>query len=295
MSAMEFTTPVGRLVQGSMSLQNKTDMQTNQPKVDPATGLPIKEIFFALAIAKNDPALPAFVATLSAAAHSEFPHLFDAAGNMTNPQFSWKIQDGDGVDNNGQSVATKPGFAGHMIFKFGTRFPVRCYHKGKYDPMQQIQNPDEVIKRGYYIRVAGMVRGNGVAPSDRQKKPGIMLSPSMVELVAYGDEIQSGPDASAVFGAAPVNSLPPGATEAPAMGVPAPQVPAPQVPMATMTAPPMGIPAMPVPPPVAIPVTPPAGPAYVMTPAAQGATREQLIAQGWTDETLLQHGLMVAQ
>ena len=30
-----------------------------------------------------------------------------------------------------------------------------------------------------------------------------------------------------------------------------------------------------------------------MTPAAQGATREALNAQGWTDELLIQHGYMV--
>lgn len=31
-----------------------------------------------------------------------------------------------------------------------------------------------------------------------------------------------------------------------------------------------------------------------MTPAAQGATYEQLVASGWTDALLIQHGLMLA-
>jgi hypothetical protein len=43
-------------------------------------------------------------------------------------------------------------------------------------------------------------------------------------------------------------------------------------------------------------MAPPAAPApqpqFVMTPAANGMTREQYIAAGWTDEQLIQNGLM---
>jgi hypothetical protein len=35
-------------------------------------------------------------------------------------------------------------------------------------------------------------------------------------------------------------------------------------------------------------------PQRVMLPAAQGATYEQLLAVGWTDVTLIQHGMMQA-
>jgi hypothetical protein len=41
------------------------------------------------------------------------------------------------------------------------------------------------------------------------------------------------------------------------------------------------------------PQTPPLPPAHQMLPAAQGATFEQLVAVGWTEATLRQHGMMV--
>jgi hypothetical protein len=47
------------------------------------------------------------------------------------------------------------------------------------------------------------------------------------------------------------------------------------------------------PPPAAV-VAPPAAPARQMTAKAGGATYEQLIANNWTDQLLVQHGLMVA-
>ena len=40
------------------------------------------------------------------------------------------------------------------------------------------------------------------------------------------------------------------------------------------------------------PTTPPAAPQYQMTAAANGATREQMIAAGWTDELLISNGMM---
>jgi hypothetical protein len=54
-----------------------------------------------------------------------------------------------------------------------------------------------------------------------------------------------------------------------------------------------GMPAMPAP----LPVAPaaPAAPVYTMTAAAMGNTREALIAQGWTDDTMIANGLMVRQ
>lgn len=48
------------------------------------------------------------------------------------------------------------------------------------------------------------------------------------------------------------------------------------------------------PPPAAAPAPPPAAPGRTMLPAANGATYEQMIAAGWTDETLVQHGMIAA-
>jgi hypothetical protein len=311
---IELVTPVGRFVQGSITLEVKNDPTTNKPKLA-EDGSPIKECFIAIAIRKDDPQVGAFFQAITTQARAEFPHLFDAAGNCTHPKFAWKIQDGDGVDQNGKSVKDKPGFAGHWVFKTNTRFLPKCYHYGKYDPAQMIQNPEEVIKRGYYVRLGLRISGNGVTPQDRTQVPGMFLSPNLVELVAFGEVIVGGPDAQETFGkAAPITALPPGASAAPIVGAPTPAsgglpgLAPPPMPGGTPALPALhpampaatGMPAIGGPaagPPVAhrpqLAPPPPAGPVFVMQPSAMGATREQLHAQGWTDDLLIQHGHMM--
>lgn len=312
----EFISPVGRMVQGSLSLEGKEDMTTKKPKVD-EDGNPIKECFIALAIRKDDPGLGPFWASLQAAARAEFPHLFDANGNCTHPKFAWKVQDGDGVDTNGQSVADKEGFAGCYVFKFATRYMPKCYHEGRFDATQMLTDPASIIKRGYYIRIAGRFSGNGVGPQDRQNVPGMFLSPDLVSLVGYGPEIVGGPDAAKTFGATPAPALPPGASAIPTAGGAPAGIPAlpgaavagiPALPGAGGA--PAGIPSLPgaaaavpslpslaVPNVPGVPVVPavPAaqGPQWTMTALAQGASFEALVAKGWTPELIQQHGLAV--
>lgn len=323
----QFISPVGRLVQGGMSLHAKTDMQ-GKPLLD-GNGQQVQECFLAIAVPKNDPGLQQFYALFDAQARASFPHLFPNGGACTHPKFAWKIQDGDGIDSNGESVAGKPGHAGHWIFKMATRFAPRCYHYGKYDPSQQIQSPDDVIKKGYYIRVSGTIDGNGVEPGNKQAVPGLFVSPNMVELVAFGEEIVSGPDASKVFGGAAITTpLPPGASTTPILPTPgagaSPTGLTPPALPGAATVPGLAPPALPgVPgaapalpsPGVAAPGLPVAGlpaagsppmpggfptpaiaapqPQYQMQPSAQGATREQLHGLGWTDEALVAAGHMV--
>lgn len=309
---IEFISPVARFVQGSLTLETKMDQQTGKPKLG-EDGQPIKEQFMAIAIRKDDPGLGAFYALFVAAAKADFPHLFDAQGQMTHPQFAWKIQDGDGVDTSGKSVKDKPGFAGHYIFKMGTRYLPKCFHHGKYDPTQQIQNPNDVIKKGYYVRVAGTIRGNGVTPQDRTNKPGLFVSPNLVELIAFGEEIVGGPDAAKIFGAAaPIGALPPGATAAPVLA--APGMPALTAPgtattglpgiggtptLPAVAAPAAGVPTLALPGAGVPTLTPPTrtlpGPRYVVNPAlaAQGFTPEILKQQGWKDEDAIAAGHLV--
>lgn len=307
--AIELVTPIGRFVQGSLTLEVKNDPSTGKPKLD-EQGQPVKECFIAIAIRKDDPALPAFWQAIQQQARLEFPHLFDAAGNCTHPRFSFKVQDGDGVDHNGKSVKDKPGFAGHYVFKCGTRFIPKCYHAGKYDPSQMIQNPEQVIKRGYYIRLGLRISGNGVTPKDANQVPGMFLSPNLVEFVAFGEEILGGPDAAETFGKAPLpQTLPPGASATP-VGAPAlpsglpggmPPLAPPPAPAGVPGLPPIGgmpgvptpVAGPPMPPAPMAPPPPPAGPVYQMTASAQGASREQLIGLGWTDEGLIAAGHMV--
>jgi hypothetical protein len=77
---------------------------------------------------------------------------------------------------------------------------------------------------------------------------------------------------------------------APAVAVPPP------LPVGSAPVPAAPAPTAPVPPPS--PVTPKADilaiPGRAMLPAANGATYESFIAQGWTDALLVQHGMMAA-
>jgi hypothetical protein len=315
----EFVTPVMRLVGGSMTPQKKTDYETDKPILDD-NGNNVMEVTIIGAIRKDDPQFGEFYGALYEEARAAFPHLV-VNGQITHPKFAWKIKDGDGVDGNGKSYKDKPGYAGHWIIVFGTQFAPKCFHAGRYDPMQQITNPEEVFYRGCYIRVQGRFRGNGVTANDSKKVPGMFLSPDNVEFVAHGERIATGLDAAKGFGSAPVTALPPGASATPVGGTSGPQGASsgapglPGLPPAPGASPgaPAGLPGMPGPAPAAAaagapglpppgPVAPgapglpppaPAAPVYQMTASAQGATREGLIAQGWTDELLIQHGHMV--
>lgn len=355
MAKTRFTSPVGRLVQGSVDEPQTKDAQGNPRviKTGPNAGQPNPQYFIAVAFPKADPQgeFAAFWQVLLAQAAADFPNLFPQGpgGECVHPNFSFKYIDGDGRDTNGKSNAEKEGFAGHHVIRFASSYPPRCFHAGRYAAHEQIQEKG-AIKRGYFVRVNGSVEGNGNA-----QRPGLYVNLDMVELSAYGPEIVSGPDASQAFGAGPA-ALPAGATSAPmappsaptgAMPPAAPGMPAPAAPAAPASAPTAtygaapgmpapaaapgyapaapapaapapyagfipptggapaaspGVPAaMPATSPIASPTSappPPAAPAAPapgpqLTAAAKGATYGQLIANGWTDETLRQHGLML--
>jgi len=295
----QFLTPVGRIVQGD-AFEPQTKDMSGAPlliKTGPNAGQPTQRYFIAVAFKKDDPAFATLWAQITAVARAAWPQWFNPQGQCTNPKFSWKMMDGDGVDDNGKPNNTKEGFAGHWIIKFNSSFPPKCFYQGRYQPQDVIQDK-MAIRRGYFVRVSGTVEGNG-----NTQKPGLYINLGMIELVAQGPEIVSGPDASAVFGGTPVAALPAGATPLPTPGVPAlPGMPAAAVPAPTPA------PAAPTPAPAApLPVVPnlafvagpgaampmpaaPAGP--VMTAKAGGYTYEQLIAGGWTDTTLRANGMM---
>jgi hypothetical protein len=309
MTKTRFTSPVGRMVQGDLDTPSDKDMQGNLRTVKSGLnmGQPNPQYFIGVAFAKTDPAWPAFESLLKTQAATDFPALFPGGPTApsVHPQFAFKIADGDGMDSNGKSNATKEGFAGHWVVRFASSYPPRCFHAGRYAAHEQIQEKG-AIKRGYFVRVNGTVEGNGNA-----QRPGVYVNLDMVELAGYGPEIVSGPDANDAFGGAPV-VLPAGATAmpvTPAVGGAAPLAAggvAPVTPVAPNTAP-VSAPytgymdpnavagAVAPPPPVPIvPTLPTASPTKVMTPAAGGATYEQMIAAGWTDATLAAHGMIAA-
>lgn len=285
----DFHTPVGRLVQGSMSMQHQTDVDTNAKLFNP-DGSPQMGTFFALAFPKILPngqpnaEFHQFHSMLKATAAAAWPALFPqgSEGPCVNPRFSWKIQDGDGVNQSGQSVAGKAGFAGHMVVRFYTSFPVRCYNEGKFAAHEELQSPDDVIKRGDWVRVFGEVKSNNATGT---QVPGISLYPKLVSYISQGERIASGPDAQQAFGSAPVGWTPPAsASPIPAPGGTTVMPTPPQVNVPT----PGGIPT---PPAVNVPVPTPPEP-YSVSPAlaAQGITVKMLTDQGWTLEGLVTAG-----
>lgn len=321
----DFLTPVGRFVQGDPFEAQTKNMQ-GQPLMT-QSGQPTQRYFMAVAFKKTDTAFGALWQLIDQIGRASFPGI-----NILPPwdpqcRFSWKVMDGDGVDDNGKSNANKPGFAGCWVVKFSSSFAPRCFYAGKYAPHEQIQDAN-AIKRGWYVRISGTIEGNA-----NMQKPGVYVNLSMVELVggSPADIIVTGPDASTVFGGQAAQ-LPPGVAALPmggpaaglpgmpgvvaAQGLPAglPQaaLPAtlpgmqqqPVMPMAVQPHPgilagpqgvamPQGLPqvagVMPMMP--GAPPTPPAAPQ--MTAKAGGFTREQYLAQGWTDVALRAEGMMI--
>ena len=288
----------GRLVQGDCFVAQTKDAQGNLRvvKTGPNAGQPAPQHFVAVAYSKADPYWPEFFNLLLTTARQEWPNLFPAtqpvqplfgvmAGHPVNPQFSFKVIDGDGIDQNGKSNADKDGFAGHWVVRYASSYAPKVvrptgpatWEVMSYDPASGQKPP---IKRGDYIRVAGSTAGN-----DNPQRPGLYLNLNMIEFVGQGDEIVGGPEASTAF-ATPA-TLPPGARPIgapPASGAPVP--PGAQG-NAAPAAPASPAAASPAPAAPAAPASPPAGP--VMLPAAGGVSYE---AQGWTDEQLVAHGYM---
>jgi len=160
MERIEILTPVGRLVGGS-PFEPQTKDHNGDPLVirrGPNAGQPTKRFFMALAIAKNDPGLPEFMAKVAQAAATAFPNLFDASGQCTYPDFAWKFKDGDSQvpDRRGNRPCDKDGYPGHYVFGFSGSHPPKVHGD---DPSKILTDPASV-KRGYYIRILGSVVGN---------------------------------------------------------------------------------------------------------------------------------------
>lgn len=296
---VNITSPVGRIVMGSLYDPNTTDAE-GKPlvvKTGPNAGQPRVNYFFALAIPKNPGethwAQTAWGQQIWNVGNQAFPNIAQS------PAFAWKIEDGDSQIPNkkGRKPCENEGWKNHWILKFSGGYAPKVYQQEGAGYVQAMQK--DFVKPGYFVEVAFSVEGNG-----SQSQPGVYLNHSMVCFRAYGQEIQFGPDvSSAGFGAAP---LPAGASMTPPAGsIPMPSAPA----MPAPTAAPIPVTPNPafvqVPPPVVaaapvamgvpnVPVAPPAAPAHQMTPAANGIAYEAYIAKGWTDAQLIQNGLMLA-
>lgn len=219
MAKINITSPVGRIVMGSLYDPSTTDAE-GKPlvvKTGPNAGQPRVNYFFALAIPKGPE--PHW-------AHTAWGQQIWNVGNQAFPQaaqspaFAWKIEDGDSQIPNkkGRKPCDNEGWRGHWILKFSGGFAPKVYQQEGAGYVQVMQK--DFCKPGYFVEVAFSVDGNG-----SQSQPGVYLNHSMVCFRAYGQEIQFGPDvASAGFGASP---LPAGASMTPPAGaIPMPQAPA---------------------------------------------------------------------
>lgn len=150
------------------------------------------------------------------------------------PGFSFKYKDGDGVDHNGKPFASRPGYAGHLVFALTTSLPLKFY---KYEGGAYVQVTTG-IKCGDYVQVQVNVKGHLPKPGT-QGKPGLYLNPNLTLFLGYGEEIQQTVDVTSIFGAAPP-PMPNGASATPVGGpanfasfgqsqmTPPPTAPAPQ-------------------------------------------------------------------
>lgn len=284
--------PVGRMVAGSLYKPQTQDAE-GKPLVNksgPNVGQPREDYFFAVAIPKN-PGETSWQQTvwgqkIVAAAQAGFPN-----GAFNAPTFAWKVKDGDSQVPNrkGKKPCDQVGYRGNWIVYFSSGFATKVYNRDGSAPIVEA----DAVKCGYFVQVFGSVGGNGSV-----QQPGVFINHSMVAFAGYGEEIVMGPDASSVgFGQ---TALPAGATTAPVGGMTA-------APVTTMPAAPVAPLPMPVPAAAPVPVVPvavapvpivpppvvPAPAARRLTEKAQGNTYEALITAGWTDETLVAHGLML--
>lgn len=196
----------GRIVMGNPLVGFDKDL-AGRPYLD-KNQQPVRKFAFNLAVPKNDPSVQNIIDQLYAVARAGFPTMFDANGRCLRHDFAFKIIDGDSMDmdQGGTRWCDKEGYQGSWVFKFNTQFAPKCYTEGG---ASVIIDP-KGLKTGDYVRVYASAVGN----SDNLK-PGIFLNPSIVELIGYGKEISNGPNAAAIFGAAPVTSRPAGASAAP--------------------------------------------------------------------------------
>lgn len=287
----EFTTPPGRLVQGSI-YKGKTTDDNGQPLVFKSganAGQPRTEYYFAVAIPKGgegDWKQTQWGRIIVAQAAADWP-----GGQSQSPAFAWKVIDGDSTtpDQNGKPQNTKAGFAGCWVVRFSGNYQPTVFNR---DGSAQITDVD-AIQPGDWVQVFANVAGNGST-----KTPGVYLNHRAVSFTGYGERIEYALDGTQMgFGQAP---MPAGVQSAPSGGfqgasaptpAPAPMAPPPAVPSVATPAPaPAPAPTPMAPPPAPEVLAAPTGP--VMTAKAAGQPYEAFIAAGWTDEQLKANGYM---
>lgn len=236
-----FTTPIGRIVQGNPLVENIQYDEKNQPKLN-KQGQVVKSWYLNVAFDKANPETIAMIEALYRQAATDYPTLFpygyQAQANPGNPaagqppihaggcirsDFAYKIKDGDGFDANGKPHAAKEGWKGCYILQIATyagQPRVVCALNGNGAVTEVGSGSYAHIKCGDYVRVGIDVKSNGWQ-GDPQSKPGMYVNPTVIQVVGYGDLIQGGPDPDQVF-AQQTAYIPQGMQTAPTAGAPMP-------------------------------------------------------------------------
>jgi hypothetical protein len=304
-SAMIFS-PLMRFVSGDMD-KFRTEDHKKRPIPPDKQGTE-----FGLAIAKDNPALPAMFQAICAHLWTEcaaqpaiqqkiqnvmqyFPLYVTSHAPTCLDGFSWKMSDGDKPNNEGQvSEHTR----GHWVFYFKSKFAI------SFGNAQNAEIPVTAIKRGDYVDIAFQCAWNGLTGAD---EAGVYLNPKVIRLQFEGEPIGGGQmSVSQAYAAqpqaqyqAPVGAKVPGAlpamaanpmampggapmpTGAPALAFPAPAaaMPAPAAPQPGFPAPaapgpgaPAAFPAGNAPAPTGFPSNVPAHPTFASGPGFPGAT-----------------------
>jgi hypothetical protein len=261
--------PIGRLVMGSLYTPDTEDFY-GKPLTD-KTGKPTVKYWIKVAVAKGTEThwnQTAWGQIIWGEAVKAFPD-----GRFNNRQFAWKVTDGDSTEVNqkGTRPCDNEGYPGHWILSFSTQFaPTLCNIDGSIFTM-----PEGAIKTGYFIQVYGSIE-----PNVAQMNPGMFLNFSHVAFIGYGAEIMRSnidPKTIGFGGAMPVGCSP--------VPVGMSSQPAPASAPVTPAAPPVTA----APAPYNAILTP-----KQMTDKANGLTYEAYKQAGWTDEQLIQNGMMLA-
>ena len=269
--------PIGRLIGGSVhKLNPRTEQDGKTPKKD-VSGNTLMVINFGVAIPKAGEthwSQTAWGNQIFQIGKAAFPAMHVA------PSFAWKIVDGDSTipNKNGKLPVNQTGYKGNWVIWFSQGWAPKLVNSDG-----TVELPGDQFVPGYYVQVLGEVTGNGATPTNTA---GVYINPVAVALAGQGEKIVVDVDTTTVgFGGA----LPAGASPVQPVvaGFPAPAshaAPAPITPNAAFMAPP-GAPSTP---------SPPAAPAKPqMTAKANGATYEQFVGNGWTDQMMREQGYIV--
>ena len=196
---LQFYTPVGRFVSGSLTEKRTKDL--NNREIDPDK----QRYEFGLAIRKDDPGLMPLItqiATHAKAGYQNSPHIVQRIDNWfrTLDGFSMKISDGDAPNSRG---VINQNTVGHFVFWFSTSMEILAANRNN----QQIDIA--TIKRGWFVDLSGNCAVNGLTDHNA----GVYLNPVCVRLIAEGEEILGGLTVEAALEHAPPapTALPPGA------------------------------------------------------------------------------------